>query len=80
MCLQMSVMGGLISALIPLLVSVPKYTVSPENYFKLGLMLNNVPFPVAEIVARLPINIFDRLLSVFGGYSLALLIRKLKHG
>ncbi|MFP3042626.1 hypothetical protein LQZ19_12490, partial [Treponema primitia] len=79
MCLQMSIMGGLIAALIPLLVPAPEYTVSPENYFKLGLLINNVPPLAVEIMARFPINIFDRLLSVFGGYGLALLIRKLKY-
>jgi hypothetical protein len=79
MCLQMSIMGGLIAALIPVLVPVPKYTVSPENYFKLGLLINNMPVVAAEIIARIPINIFDRFLSVFGGYGAALLIRKLKY-
>ncbi|AEF82737.1 hypothetical protein [Leadbettera azotonutricia] len=79
LCLQMSIMGGCIAALIPALVPIPGYTVSPENYFKLGLLINNMPVLAAEIISRLPINIFDRLLSVFGGYGLALLIRKLKY-
>jgi hypothetical protein len=79
MCLQMSIMGGLIAALIPLLVPSPEYAVSPENYFKLGLLINDVPLLAAEIIARILINIFDRPLSVFGGYGIALLIRKLKY-
>jgi hypothetical protein len=75
MCLQMSVMGGLIASIISVLISIPEYAVSPESYFKLGLLMNHIPSPAAEIIARIPINIFDRILSVFGGYGLALLVQ-----
>jgi hypothetical protein len=39
------------------------------------LLLNHVPLPIAEIVSRIPVNIPDRLLSVYGGYGLAALLK-----
>jgi hypothetical protein len=76
MCILMSVSGGLIAWIISVFWPVSDQAVSPESYFKLGMLLNHYPAPLAEIVSRLPVNIPDRLLSVFGAYGFALLLKK----
>jgi hypothetical protein len=75
MCLVISITGGLIAWLILLLDSASNTTLVPHNYYFLGLLLNHVPLPLAEIVARIPVNIPDRLLSVYGGYGIAALLK-----
>jgi hypothetical protein len=50
---------------------------SPEDDFKLGLLLNNVPLLISEIVGRIPINIVERIPTVFCAYGLAALGKKL---
>jgi hypothetical protein len=75
MCMLMSVLGGLIAWFITKVWSVPSHYF-PYSYFLLGLRLNNLPVPLAEILARIPVNIPDRLLSVYGAYGLALALKK----
>jgi hypothetical protein len=75
MCLQMSVFGGLIAWFIKTIWAVPS-RYFPYSYFLLGLRINNIPVPLAEIIARIPVNIPDRLLSVYGAYGLALVLKK----
>ncbi|GHV88401.1 hypothetical protein AGMMS50267_07680 [Spirochaetia bacterium] len=75
MCLVISITGGLIARFILLLDPVSGTFLVPHNYYFLGLLLNHVPLPVAEIVSRIPVNIPDRLLSVYGGYGIAVLLK-----
>ena len=80
LCLVMSVMGGLITALIL------KINASLHGQRALGGILSdtmfskNIPMPVVEIAARIPINIIDRLVAAFGGYAIALGLKKLTVG
>jgi hypothetical protein len=76
MCILMSVLGGLIAFLIPILWPSTAYVFSVISYYKLGLLLNGLPALAAEIISRFPVNIPDRLLSVFGAYGLAWVFRK----
>jgi hypothetical protein len=76
MCIVISVTGGLISWIISVFWPVNNQDISPESYFKLGMLLNHYPAPLAEIISRLPVNIPDRLLSVYGAYGFALLLKK----
>jgi hypothetical protein len=76
MCMVVSVTGGIISWLIPRIFNVSSESPTPESYYKLGMLLNGYPVLLAEILSRLPINIPDRLISVFGAYGAALLVRK----
>jgi hypothetical protein len=78
MCILMSVTGGLIAWIISVLWPVTNQDTPPESYFKLGMLLNHYPVPLAEIISRLPVNIPDRLLSVFGAYGFALLLKKIR--
>jgi hypothetical protein len=77
MCIAMSVLGGLITVLANAF-SPPfggSTSPSPERLFKLALLRKNLPPAVIEILSRIPLNIIDRLLSVFGGYGVAALLR-----
>jgi hypothetical protein len=76
MCILMSVTGGLIAWLISVFWPVSNQAISPESYYKLGMLLNQYPAPLAEIISRFPVNIPDRLLSVYGAYGFALLLKK----
>jgi hypothetical protein len=77
MCALMSILGGIIAVFIELVLQAPINDPNPETYFKLGLLRNGVSLAAAEILARIPVNIVDRTLSVFGGYGTALLLKRL---
>jgi hypothetical protein len=74
-CILVSFTGGLIDFLLNRLFSIT-YVPSPEDLFKLGLLRNNVPALAAAILSRIPINIVDRFIGVFGGYGISLLYRR----
>jgi hypothetical protein len=38
------------------------------------LTRKGLPLPLTEILCRIPVNIPDRLLSVFGGYGFAVML------
>jgi hypothetical protein len=73
-CIVVSFSGGIIDFFLSA-VSVPK-EFSPEDTFKLGLLMNNVPLMATAILSRIPINIVDRIFVIFGGYGVSLLYRK----
>ena len=73
-CVVVSVTGGIID--YALTVSSLPRSFSPEDNFKLGLLRNNVPLLATAVLSRVPINIVDRLIVVFGGYGVSLLYRK----
>ena len=73
-CIAVSITGGIIDFTLTSL-NVPR-SISPEDTFKLGLLWNNVPLLSASILSRIPINIVDRFIAIFGGYGVSLLFRK----
>ena len=73
-CIVISVIGGIISYIVGLL-SIPRSRY-PEDTFLLGLLRNNVPQLASAILSRIPINIVDRFIVIFGGYGISLLYRK----
>jgi hypothetical protein len=77
MCALMSVMGGLISVFIQLVMNTPMEGVHVETWLKLGLLRQGLSLLPAEILARIPINIVDRIISVIGAYGAALLARRI---
>jgi hypothetical protein len=74
-CILISITGGVIDFILNNLLSIPR-GLWPEDIFKLGLIRNNVPVLAAAILSRIPINIVDRFIAVFGGYGISLLYRK----
>ena len=73
-CIVVSVCGGTIDFILGKF-SAPLAS-SFEDVFELGLLRNNVPVLASAILSRIPINIVDRFIAVFGGYGLSLLFRK----
>ncbi|MDR0455300.1 MAG: hypothetical protein LBH20_01270 [Treponema sp.] len=73
-CVAVSITGGIIDFV--LIVRQTPRTFSPEDSFKLGLLQNNVPLMATTILSRIPINIADRIIVVFGGYGISLWFRK----
>jgi hypothetical protein len=73
-CIVMSVTGGIIDYIISSLAIMRTY--SPEDNFKLVLMRNNVPLLATAILSRVPINIVDRIIVIFGGYGVSLVYKK----
>jgi len=73
-CVVISVTGGIIDYVLSYF-SMPR-TFSPEDNLKLGLLRNNMPLLVTAVLSRIPINIVDRFIVIFGGYGISLLYRK----
>jgi len=77
LCLVISVLGGFTAAL---LLSIPDShspgaMISPG--FSKTMFSQNFPVILTEIFSRIPINIIDRLISVFAGYGIAFGMRSL---
>jgi hypothetical protein len=77
MCLVVSVMGGLISAGITAITGVVDKSGPPETYFRLGFIKQGFNLTASEILARIPVNIADKPIAVFGGYGIAFLVKKI---
>jgi len=73
-CIALSITGGIIDFTITSF-SMPRFSY-PEDTFKFGLLRNNVPLLATAILSRIPINIVDRFIAIFGGYGISLLFRK----
>jgi hypothetical protein len=73
-CIAVSITGGIIDFALTV-HNVPR-SVSPEDTFKLGLLQNNMPLLATAVLSRIPINIVDRFIAIFGGYGVSLLFKK----
>jgi hypothetical protein len=69
-CLLVSAVGGFVDFALVSVLS-PPIEIQPEDLFKLSLLRNNIGYLVAAILSRVPINIVDRLIAVFGGYGVS---------
>jgi len=77
LCLVISILGGVIATFIQ--------SINPAVSGKQGLSADltatmfgkNIPVVLAEILSRIPVNIIDRLITVFAGYGIALILRNL---
>jgi hypothetical protein len=75
-CAVVSVLGGFVDFFIQGIAGRTKFDSSPEDFFKMGLLRGGAPLLVADILSRIPINIVDRFITIFGGYMLSRFIRK----
>jgi hypothetical protein len=73
MSFVISVMGGLISAGITSVTGV----VDKSGWFRLGFIMQGFSLTASEILARIPVNIADNTIAVFGGYGIAFLVKKI---
>jgi hypothetical protein len=74
MCIVISILGGLTTVLINPFGGSSN---SDLDIFRRALLRKNLPPAVIEILLRIPINVIDRLLSVFGGYGVSALLWRL---
>ncbi|MCL2128817.1 MAG: hypothetical protein FWH35_00490 [Treponema sp.] len=74
MCIVVSAAGGLISTLITIASNVVPKDTPPETLFRLGLIRQGFSLLPSEILGRIPVNLADKTIAVFGGYGIALLI------
>jgi hypothetical protein len=76
LCLTISVMGGIISAVI--WDASPSYPYENSLLVWLGrtMFAKNFPTVVREIMARIPVNMVDRIITAFAGYGVAVLVQR----
>jgi len=78
LCIVMSFLGGFIAAVIFTLSSSYNFEGSGiKALFSATMFGGNTPVIVSEIISRIPVNLVDRLVSVFCGYGIALCISRL---
>jgi hypothetical protein len=75
--LAISVLGGMIDFFFYGIWSNPKLYFSAEDAFKIGLLRSDIPLLAMDILSRIPVNIVDRFIVIFGGYFVSRLIVKL---
>ena len=72
-----SVLGGIIDFITYNVLSNSKTFFSAEDAFKIGFLKSNIHPLAINIMSRIPVNMVDRLIVIFGGYAFAVVIGKL---
>ena len=75
--LTISVLGGIIDYISLFFVEEYLLFSSVVDIFRLGLIIHNLPVIAVNILARIPINIVDRFIVIFGGYFISLGLLKI---
>ena len=69
--LTISVLGGIIDYFHYTVLSNHKLSFSAEDAFKIGLLRSGMPVLAIDILSRIPVNIVDRFIVIFGGYFIS---------
>jgi len=69
--ITVSVLGGIIDYATGWLLGIHLYYFSPEDTFRPALVVADLPLVVENILARIPVNIVDRFIVIFGGYFIS---------
>jgi hypothetical protein len=76
-CLAVSAAGGIIDYALYIVPGPPlRSPLISLDSLTLALLRTNMPYLTAAILARIPVNIKDRFIAVFGAYGVSLLYRK----
>ncbi|MDR2608928.1 MAG: hypothetical protein LBC57_11115 [Treponema sp.] len=76
-CMAVSVAGGIIDYVLFIVPGLSqRSSLISLDSFTLALLRADMPYLAAAILARIPINIVDRFIGVFGAYGISLLYRK----
>ncbi|MDR1307638.1 MAG: hypothetical protein LBK74_08705 [Treponema sp.] len=75
-CFVISILGGGVDFFISVFFPRSRQFFTPEEIFKLGLLRNRLPALLTDILCRIPVNIVDRFIVMFGAFGAALLFRK----
>jgi hypothetical protein len=78
-CVAVSVLGGVIDYIYYSLMSVEKQYFSAEDTVKINLLQSGIPILVMNILSRIPVNVVDRFIVIFGGFGIAIIIRKIEN-
>ena len=73
-CLVISVLGGVIEYIYHSVLANPKLFYSAEDMFKISLLQGDFPILAVNILSRVPVNLVDRFIVIFGGYFISRLI------
>jgi len=76
-CLVISILGGLIDYVFYTLLPNAKQHFSAEDTYKIGLLQSDIHVLPVNILSRIPVNLVDRFIVVFGGYFISRLIDKI---
>ena len=76
---MVSIMGGVIDFLYHNVLAMHKPYFSSEDTFKINLLQRGLPLLLVNILARIPINIVDRFIVIFGGYFISRGLRRILH-
>jgi hypothetical protein len=74
--LAISVLGGILDFVLYELLPGAKPYFSPEDTFKMGLPGDTMPVLAMDIISRIPINIVDRFIVIFGGFFISRVMKK----
>jgi hypothetical protein len=58
-------------------MSVEKQYFSAEDTVKINLLQSGIPVLVMNILSRIPVNVVDRFIVIFGGFGIAIIIKKI---
>ena len=66
-----SILGGIVNYMMQLFIEEHSHYFSIADTFKPGLIVYNLPALAVNILARIPVNIVDRFIVIFGGYFIS---------
>jgi hypothetical protein len=69
--ITISILGGVINYVSQVFLEKPLLYYSSEDTFKLGLLMSNLPALAVNILSRIPVNLVDRFIVIFGGYFIS---------
>jgi len=75
-----SILGGLVDFIFYSVLPNSKGHISAEDIYKAGLQQSRFPVLVMNILSRIPVNLVDRFIVIFGGYFISLGAGKLLAG
>ncbi|MCL2209180.1 MAG: hypothetical protein FWC19_05330 [Treponema sp.] len=76
-CIVISILGGVIDFIFYTVLPNAKPAFSAEDAFKEWLFHDYLPVLAMNILSRLPVNIVDRFIVIFGGYFISCAIIKI---
>jgi hypothetical protein len=70
-CIAISILGGLIDYVFYTVLPNIKPAFSAEDAFKEWFFQGSIPVLAMDILSRLPVNLIDRFIVIFGGYFIS---------
>ncbi|MDR0503766.1 MAG: hypothetical protein LBH16_10660 [Treponema sp.] len=74
--IAISVLGGVVDYITHTFME--RHYFSIDDTFKPGLIMYNLPALAVNIVSRIPVNIVDRFIVIFGGYFISRALMRIK--